>query len=126
MSALLKRADERATIWSAAAGRAVASKVQSEFNRPEIAADELGAIRTLVASFRITSDVRIDSEAATATEADADLLALALRGLIAMGGLQASSSDEGLSEVFRTLRVDRTPGGVKLTGQIPASVASRL
>lgn len=122
---LVGRADARATIWSAAAGRAVSEKIRTGWSSGQLGGEDFAAIQTLVATFRIAADLAIDSEAKAAGE-DADALALTLKGLIAVSGLRASVTDPSLAGVLRETRVDRTDGGVRVTTRIPASFVSRL
>lgn len=126
MGALLRRLDETATIWTAAGAEALSHQVASEWEDGQIDSSNFESVRNLVATFRIANDVRIDSEAAMATAGDADLLAVTLKGLIALGGFRMSGSDPELSGALRSLKVNRTTSGIRLTGQIPGPVAGRM
>ena len=126
LGSLLKRVDDGASLWTVAGPSAVAAKVRSEMNGRAADTGAFEGIRNVVASFRITNVVRLDTEATAVSDDDADTLAMTLRGLIAVAGLKSSFSDPDLADALRGLAVDRTGAGVRLSGTIPGPIARRL
>ncbi len=126
LPSLLARVDERATLWTVAGRGAVAGMMRAELDRSPLEQDDLDSVRSLVASFTITDVLKIDSEAGTASPQDAEVLAATIRGIAAVSGLQASMNDPELAAALRTLKVDRTAGGVRMRAEVPAAVAARL
>lgn len=122
---VLARCDEGASVWSGAMGVAVSEMLRSEVDHETLADADLGSVRFVVASFRITDAIRVNAEAACASEEDAGALEIVLRGLLAVGALQSYVSDPDLSQALRGVSVESRGRGVRFLAHVPGALALR-
>lgn len=125
MAGLLGKIDEGASVWAGAAGAAVAAKVQSQLESGGYDNEAGELVRMLAASFRITEDVRVEADASCASDEDASLLELTLRGILAVAAFRARADDPDMARLLRDMHVEHRSGGVKISTRVPAAVAAR-